>query len=124
MSLESLAEDTYLLNKVCPTPEDGHDNFESGLMGSNESQRTLSFKHELCIADKLSFLSAYTDDNSKVSALCVEELPGGAGLLINVVTNSGELEKLKTVLKNITAILMKEAKIGQFHTSGTSCLEI
>lgn len=113
MSLTGLAENICLLYKLNQKPEQPHDNPEADISSTTSSHRSLKFKHELEIANALSFLSAYTDDSSKVSALCIEELPNENGLLINVAANTGDVQRLRQALANISTILMDEAASGK-----------
>lgn len=113
MSLNGLAQNIFLLEKITPLPESPHDNpIPARLQQSESTGRTLRLDHEQSIVSALSFLSSYTDDPNGVSALCVEEKPGGKGLIINIAANSGDMEELKAGLEEIARILMKEAEDG------------
>ncbi|EON64505.1 hypothetical protein W97_03738 [Coniosporium apollinis CBS 100218] len=112
MSLNGLSENVFLLEKFTKTPDIPHDNPIPARLLQCHPLRTLKLEHEQSIVSALSFLSSYTDDCYKVSAICVEEMPDGRGLFISIAANSGELRKMKAGLERLAKILMDEAKDG------------
>lgn len=112
MSHDPLAENINLLYQITKTPEKPHDNPVPRKYSADVSPRSLSFKQELGFIGALSFISSYTDDNSKVAAMCVEEVRSQHKLIINVAANAGDLDNLVSGLDGITKILMDESRSG------------
>ncbi|KAJ9639465.1 hypothetical protein H2199_006499 [Coniosporium tulheliwenetii] len=109
MSLNGLSENIFLLEKITKVPEIAHENPLPAQFHRSQGPRALRLEHEQSIVSALSFLSSYTDDGNKVSALCIEETPDRRGLVVSIAANSGELEKLKAGLEGFASILMNEA---------------
>jgi hypothetical protein len=79
---------------------------------NSQSERTLSFKHEVTITQQLAFVCAYSHDPLHVTAVCVEEAVHGRGITIRVAANSGQHDSLVAGLETISGILENEAKNG------------
>ena len=77
-----------------------------------ERGRALSFKHEVCIAQQLAYVCAYSSDPLHVLAVCVEETASRNGMIIRFAANTGNHEALVDGLQNIARILQNEAKNG------------
>jgi hypothetical protein len=73
----------------------------------------LSIERENEIASNLAFLSAISDDNRKVMAVCVEEHPNGEGTTIRIASNSGDLSEVTNGFKMLATILEKTARRGR-----------
>jgi hypothetical protein len=95
------------LNKVPEPPKDNaaasEINFTNRLTISKEKE----------ITSKLAFLSATSDDNEKVMAVCVEEHTNKEGITIRVASNRGDLSKVVSGFKNIARILEGAARRGR-----------
>lgn len=113
MCLHGLAENIFLLERITKMPENGHNNpIAAQFHRCQLTERSLTLEQEQSVVSALSFLSSYTDDANKVSALCIEEDPGSSSLIVSTATNSGQMEKLKDGLEGITVLLMNEARDG------------
>jgi hypothetical protein len=78
----------------------------------SQSDRTLSFKHELSITQQLAFISAYSQDPLHVTAVSIEEAIHGRALTIRFAANTGKHDDLVKGLKMISKILENEARNG------------
>lgn len=113
MSLNGLAENIFLLEKINNSPEKSQDNpIPAHLDQYHQSSRVLTLEQEQSIASILSFLSSYTDDPNHVSAFCIEEILGSSGLLITIASNSGPTQQLEAGVKAMASVLMNEARDG------------
>lgn len=112
MALDGLVEDILLLHEINKTPEVPHDNILQRSFGKDDGRRVLKIEHEKSIASALSFLSSYTDDPARVSALCVQESGDKNGLVVCIAENTGDCTRLKKGIEGIGSILMKEARTG------------
>jgi hypothetical protein len=77
-----------------------------------QSERTLSFKHELSITQQLALICAYSHNPLHVTAVYIEEAIHGRALIIRIAANSGQHDKLVNGLKAISTILEREAENG------------
>lgn len=112
MSLNGLAENIFLLERINISPGKSQNNPIPAHLHQHQSGRTLTLEQEQSITSSLSFLSSYTDDPNRVSALCIEEILGNSGLLITIASNSGSMEQLKAGLVSMATVLMNEATEG------------
>lgn len=112
MSLNGLAENIFFLERIDKSPGKSQDNPIPTHLHQHQPGRVLTLEQEQSIASALSFLSSYTDDPNRVSALCIEEIHGSSGLLITIASNSGSIDQLKAGLIAITTVLMNEATDG------------
>lgn len=110
--LIGLAENIFLLEKVNSSPEESHDNPTPAHLHQYQPSRVLTLEQEQSIASALSFLTSYTNDPYRVSALCIEEVLGHGGLLITIASNSGPTEQLEAGVKAMASVLMNEARDG------------
>lgn len=109
MSLNGFAENILLLEKINNSPEKSQDNPIPAQLHQHQPGRILTMEQEQSIASMLSFLSSYTDDPNRVSALCIEEIPGNSGFQINIAINIGPTKQLEDGLNAMAAVLMNEA---------------
>jgi hypothetical protein len=79
---------------------------------NSQSERTLSFKHELSITQQLAFICAYSHDPLHITAVCIEEVIHGRALTIRFAANTGQHDDLVNGLKTISRVLESEAKNG------------
>lgn len=112
MSLNGLAENIFLLERIDNSPGKSQNNPIPAHLHQHQPGRILTLEQEQSIASSLSFLSSYTDDPNRVSALCMEETPGNSGLLIIIASNSGSVEPLKAGMMAMANVLMNEATDG------------
>jgi hypothetical protein len=103
-----------LLRLVSDCPEQPSVNTPSQFLKTQNSQseRVLSFKHELSITQQLAFICAYSHDPCCVTAVCIEEAAHGSALTVRFAANAGKHGKLIDGLKTISRILESEAKNG------------
>jgi hypothetical protein len=94
------------LNEVPELPR------ENRLALDTDSTRRLSIKRENEIASNLAFLSAISDNNQKVMAVCVEEHLNGEGTTIRIASNSGDLSEVTRGFKMLATILERAARRG------------
>ena len=115
MSLDGLKANFFLLHDITNgTPETPHSNPPSASFQSDpSSSRTLKLAHELDIVKALSFLSSYTNDPNKVSALCLTEQRDENGLVINIAINKGSTDELKQGLESLCQILINGSLKGK-----------
>jgi hypothetical protein len=73
----------------------------------------LAVKRQNEIVGYLAFLSATTDDNLKVMAVCVDEDENGEAITIRVASNTGDLSEVVAGLKRLGRILEQAARRGQ-----------
>ena len=115
--LDYLAVKIILLGIVNNIPEAPRLNVSQQDRGS-EKRRTLSLKHEACIAQQLAFICSYSGDPLHVLAVCVEEVIPRNGIIIRLAANTGEHEALVDGLKKITRVLQNEATNGSSPSLG------
>jgi hypothetical protein len=103
-----------LLRLVSDYPEQPSVNTPSQFLESQnrQSERTLSFTHELSITQQLAFICAYSHDPLRVTAVCIEEAAHGRALTVRFAANSGTHDDLINGLKAISRILEIEAQNG------------
>ena len=97
----------WQLNEVPELPK------ENGLTPGVNSTRSLTIERENEIASNLVFLSAISDDNQKVMAVCVEEHPSGESMTIRIASNTGDLLEVTNGFKILATILEQAARRGQ-----------
>lgn len=79
----------------------------------SDPTRRLSIGRENEIASNLAFLSAISDDNQKVMAVCIEEHPDGEGSTIRIASNSGDLSEVTDGLRALARIWEQAARQGR-----------
>ena len=92
------------LDELPELPTENHPNLQI------DPTRHLSTDREREISSNLAFLSAISDDNMKVMAVCVEEHPSGRELTIRISSNSGNLSEVERGFVNISRLLEQAAK--------------
>lgn len=98
----------WTLNEVPETP------CENDPPSTLDRRRHLNLQREKEITENLAFLSAVTEDSKRVTAICIEEHAGGAGLTIRVASNAGELERIEEGLNQIARVLEDAAKRSSY----------
>jgi hypothetical protein len=110
-SVDRLSVKIAILGLISNLPEPPSVNIPSPSIESQPG-RSLTFKHEISIAQQLAFICAYSDDPLHVLATCVEEASPSDGLTIHLAANSGMHGPLIDGLKKISQILQNEASNG------------
>jgi hypothetical protein len=95
------------LNEVVEPPKENETVPQIG------SAHRISVEREREIASSLAFLSATSDDNLNVMAVCIEEHPDGKGCTIRIASNSGEVSEAMDGFKELAKILEQAARRGQ-----------
>ena len=114
ISCATLRENITLLWMLDKEPERPmHNQLPQHLLsGSEQSFRQLTIKRERDIVDDLAFLSASSEDSTKVIALCIEEYPSAETLTIRFAMNTGDLQFVNDGLVKLAAILKQAATRG------------
>ncbi|MCJ1416147.1 hypothetical protein MMC32_002482 [Xylographa parallela] len=102
---KQLAENIILLHSLNEVP--GKEK-ECDLPAENQS-RQLSIAREKQLGDDFAFLSATTDDMSRVMAVGIEEDEDGTGMTIRLASNSGDLSSIRGEFERIGNILQEAA---------------
>ena len=102
---KQLAENIILLRSLNEVP--GKE-AECDLPAENRS-RQLSIAREKQLGDDLAFLSATTDDMSRVMAVGIEEDEAGTGMTIRLASNAGDLSGIRGDFERIGVILQEAA---------------
>jgi hypothetical protein len=107
--LDCLAVKIILLGLVSETPETPKLNVPLEEHCALSTERKLTFKHEVCIAEQFAFICAYSSDPLHVLAVCVEEAVSRNGMILRLAFNTGRHEYLIDSLNRITRVLQTEA---------------
>jgi hypothetical protein len=86
---------------------------ENIVSSGTESPHRLSLERENEIVSNLAFLSATTDDNLKVMAVCVEEDDSGEAITIRIASNTGDLSAVLEGFNRLAGVLELAARRGQ-----------
>jgi hypothetical protein len=78
------------------------------------SARHFSVLREKQISSNLAFLSATSDDNRRVMAVCVEEHPDKQGITIRLASNTGDISQAVNGFRNIARILEGASRRGGY----------
>ncbi|MCJ1387130.1 hypothetical protein MMC17_010259 [Xylographa soralifera] len=100
-----LAENIILLRSLNKVPGEVK---ECDLPAENQS-RQLSIAREKQLGDDFAFLSATTDNMSRVMAVGIEEDDGGTGMTIRLASNTGDLSRIREEFRKIGDILQEAA---------------
>lgn len=121
VSRQRLMETIVILWTLTEAP--GAPNVQKPAQLTSESQATrqLSFEREKGLVEMLAFLSATTDDPSRVMAVCIEESPVGDSVTIRLATNSGDCSDIFSGFRRIAKILEQSSIRGR---SMYVCLQI
>ncbi|KAI9786770.1 MAG: hypothetical protein M1835_002969 [Candelina submexicana] len=103
---QRLRENITLLHILTKFPEVEKDN---SLPDTISSRRLLSIQREREIVDNLAFLSACRDDNSKISAVCIDEDNAQSSMVIRLSANTGDLQDVQQGFNMLASILEKAA---------------
>ena len=97
-----LVENITLLWTLCEVPSQPKQN---KLHRGQDEGRQLSENRERQLADIFAFISAWTDDSSRVMAVCIEEDPAKTGMTICLASNSGVVSHVTQGFKGIAQTL-------------------
>jgi len=100
-----------LLNETFEKPSENSIN-ELNIRDETSSARVLSLRREKELVEILAFLSASTDDPSKVMAACVEEGHNSNALVVRMAVNNGGLESVKDGFEKMARVLERAATQG------------
>jgi hypothetical protein len=100
-----------LLNETFEKPSENSIN-EPNIRDGTSSARVLSLRREKELVEILAFLSASTDNPSKVGAVCVEEGHNGNALVVRMAVNNGGLENVKDGFEKMARVLERAATQG------------
>lgn len=108
-----LAENIVLLRRRCnkPLPPTKNELPED----RDSLGRIFTLRQELDIVGCLTYLSAYSKESDRVTALCMEECADHNGLIVSFATNTGSTQHLLQGMQGIVELLEQQAK-------GSSCL--
>ncbi|KAH8671923.1 hypothetical protein BGZ60DRAFT_527361 [Tricladium varicosporioides] len=101
---EHLRQSIRILKNLNEVPEPPKEHI---LVIDTNSAHQLSIERENEIASNLAFLSAASDDNNRVMAVCIEEHPSGDGITIRIASNSGDFSEVINGFKRLATILEK-----------------
>jgi hypothetical protein len=93
----------WTLNEIPDIPE------EIILPKESDAVGELTIEREKSLVENLAFLSAATDDMSKVMAVCVEEDPDREGVTIRMASNTECRAEILDGFKKITRVLEQAA---------------
>jgi hypothetical protein len=74
--------------------------------------RQLTIAREREIACNLAFLSAISDDNLRVMAVCIEERCDKSGIIIRIASNTGDLLEVTAGFVRLAKVLEHAAQRG------------
>jgi hypothetical protein len=113
-TIDRLSVKIALLSLMTNLPEQPSTNTPSQYLDVHKSQpsKTIPFKHEVLIAQQLSFICAYSDDPLHVLATCIEENCSKDCLIIRLAANTGTHGVLLDGLRIVSGILQNEALNG------------
>lgn len=106
---QELLQTTSLFQTLNKVPEPPKKNF---LTPGVDSSHRLSIAREKEISSNLAFLSAVSDNNLHIMAVCVEEHAEEEGLTIRVASNTGDLSGVVRGFERIARVLEGAAKRG------------
>lgn len=107
---QELLQTTSLFQTLNKVPEPPKKNF---LTPGVDSSHRLSIAREKEISSNLAFLSAVSDNNLHIMAVCVEEHAEEEGLTIRVASNTGDLSGVVRGFERIARVLEGAAKRGE-----------
>jgi hypothetical protein len=96
----------WTLSQIPEKPKENH------LVPNKNGMHRLTLERENEIVGNLAFLSATTDDNLKVMAVCIEEDESGEAITIRVASNTGDLVEIVKGFEALGRILERTARRG------------
>lgn len=113
-SHKSLMEAIALLYMINQCPESPRDNQPPQSLTSLSASYQLPLQREKEIVDNLAFLSATTNDSTRVMAVCLEEDRGRDSCTIRLTSNTGDLHEVVNGFNHMARILERAASRGSF----------
>ena len=111
-SHKSLMEAVTLLYVLNQFPESPKDNQQPQALSILSTLYQLPFQLEKEIVDNLAFLSATTNDSTRVMAVCLEEGRDHSSCTIRLTSNTGDLNEVVYGFQLIARILERAALRG------------
>lgn len=99
----------YMLDQIPESPKDNPQPQELSILSSLYQ---LPFQREKEIVDNLAFLSATTNDSTRVMAVCLEEARDHNHCTIRLTSNTGDLDEVVCGFKLMARILERAASRG------------
>ena len=96
----------YMLNHV---PESPKDNSQPQGLSMSSTLYQLPLKREKELVDNLAFLSATTNDSTRVMAVCFEESLDHRSCIIRLASNTGNLNEVTHGFEQVARILEQAA---------------
>ena len=110
-SYRNLMEVIVLLYMLNQFPENERGNQQpQGLPMSSLYQLPLQCEKE--VVDNLAFLSATTNDSTRVTAVCLEESADHRSCIIRLASNTGNLDEVAHGLEHVARVLQQAASRG------------
>lgn len=114
---KSLMEAITLLYMINQCPESPKDNQPSKTLTNLSASYQLPLQREKEIVDNLAFLSATTNDSTRVMAVCLEQARSRKSCTIRLASNTGDLHEVVDGFNRIARILERAASKGHLQTS-------
>jgi hypothetical protein len=108
----------HLLNETLERPSENSLS-EQSIQDGKSPARILSLRREGELVETLAFLAAYTDDPSRVVAVCVDESQHGNAMIVRMAVNNGSLVIAKEAFEKMARILERAAAKGLVSSSKT-----
>lgn len=96
----------YMLNECL---ESSKDNQQSTTLSVLSSIYQLSFQREKQIVKNLTFLSATSNDSSKIMTICLEKARDRRSCTIRLISNNDNIDEIMLEFKRMTKLLKQEA---------------
>lgn len=96
----------YMLNECPGTPQDNH---RPQTLSVLSSVYQLPFQREKQIVENLAFLSATTDDSTRVMAVCLEEARDRHSCTVRLTSNKGDIDQVVLGFNHVAKILERGA---------------
>ena len=114
---KSLVEAIALLYTINQCPESPKDNQPSKTITNLSASYQLPLQREKEIVENLAFLSATTNDSTRVMAVCLEQARSRKSCTIRLTSNTGDLEETVNGFNRMAKILERAASRGRLHIS-------
>ena len=111
-----LMEAIALLYMINQFPESPKDNQPPQTLSTLSASYQLPLQCEKEIVDNLAFLSATTDDSTRVMAVYLEEARGHGSCTIRLTSNTGDLDEVVYGFNHMARILERAASRGHLHS--------
>jgi hypothetical protein len=102
---KTIAENSALLFSITDVPEE----FQECKLADEDESYQLPIAREKQLADDFAFISAWTQDGTKVMAVGIEEDADKQGMVIRLASNTGQSTVAGDGLEGIASTLQKAA---------------